>query len=44
MEELFKILEDRDIKLPSIGVSTKYMEDEQNDLKILTDFLDGQEL
>lgn len=44
MEELFKILEDRDIKLPSIEVSTKYMEDEQNDLKILIDFLDGQEL
>lgn len=44
MEELFKIFEDRDIKLPFIEVSTSYMEDEKNDLKSLIDFLDAQEL
>lgn len=44
MEELFKIFEDRDIKLPFIEVSTSYMEDEKNDLNSLIEFLDAQEL
>ncbi|WP_297280724.1 CD3072 family TudS-related putative desulfidase [uncultured Anaerococcus sp.] len=41
MEELFRILEDKKIVIPYIEVSINYIEDKQNDLKKIIDFLEN---